>query len=186
MNQSARVNSIDALKEFRVALCKFGQVGKEAICSVDLELRRTLDWVEGQVSYWQRELRKREEEYVRAKSELTVRRHSRNDDRGTTELELAMEEALRRYKHAEMKLDSSRQWSRELPRLFTEYEGPAHQLAGMLDAELAQGAALLQQKVNALEAYVATLAPSLPAAPAAPSKDATPAETPPPAPASAP
>ncbi len=164
MSQSARVTSIEALKDFRAALCDFGVDAKEALCATELEIRHLLDWLEQQLKNWQREVRKRQEELVRAKNELVQKKYSQRDGRGPgyTEQQVAFERAQARLQEAEWKVERTRHWTHVLPRDVTEYEGPARQLSGMLDSELAHAVALLDQKIDALEAYVKMQAPSTP------------------------
>jgi hypothetical protein len=168
MSQSAHVTSIAALKDFRAALCRFGLDVREALCTTELEIRRILDWLDNQVKYWRAEVRRREEEVVRAKGELVQRKYSRADGRGYTEQEKALEEALARLHEAQDKVVKVRQWINELPRAVMEYEGPARQLGGMVDAELTHGLAVLDYKIDALEAYVR---PALAEEPAAQAQD---------------
>lgn len=165
MGPSARITSIEALKEFRASLCRFGHDAKEAVCATELEIRRILDWLEDKLTYWQREVRIREEDVARAKAELMQRQYGQRDGRGpgTTDQEIALEKAIRRLHEAEAKVEKTRQWLNHLPRAIAEYEGPARQLMGMLDADLARGIAILDQKIDALDAYLHTAAPFAPA-----------------------
>jgi hypothetical protein len=164
MGQSARVTSIEAIKEFRASLCRFGVDAKDALCATELEIRRLFDWLERQHKHWLREVRVRQEEVVRAKNDLIQRKYSQRDGRGPgyTEQEIALEKSIKRLREAEFKVDKVRQWGNQLPRHVSEYEGPSRQLAGMLDADLAQAIAILEDKINALEAYAAMAPPSAP------------------------
>jgi len=164
MGPSARVTSIEAIKEFRASLCCFGHDAKEAVCATELEIRRIFDWLEAKLKFWQKEVRIRQEEVVRAKAELIQRQYSQRDGRGpgTTDQEIALEKANRRLQEAEAKVEKTRHWQNLLPRAVAEYEGPARQLMGMLDADLARGIAILDQKIDALDAYLRAEAPSTP------------------------
>jgi hypothetical protein len=164
MGPSARVTSIEALKDFRASLCRFGHDAKEAISATELEIRRVFDWLEAKLQYWQKEVRIRQEEVVRAKAELIQRQYGQRDGRGpgTTDQEIALQRALQRLREAEVKVEKTRQWQHLLPRAVAEYEGPARQLLGMLDADLVRVVALLDQKIDALDAYLKTVAPAAP------------------------
>jgi len=165
MSSSARVTSVEALKEFRASLCSFGHDAKEALGTTELEIRRILDWLEAKLKDWQREVRVRQEQVARAKAELIQRQYGQREGRGpgTTDQEIALQKALRRLQEAEAKVEKTRQWQNLLPRAVAEYDGPARQLLGMLDADLARGLAILDQKINALDAYLTTAAPFAPA-----------------------
>ena len=67
--------------------------------------------------------------------------------------------AALRLREAEAKVEKTRQWQNLLPRAVAEYEGPARQLMGMLDADLALGVAILDRKIDALDAYLKTSEP---------------------------
>jgi hypothetical protein len=162
MSSSARVTSVEALKDFRASLCSFGHDAKEAVSTTELEIHRFLDWLDAKLKDWQREVGIRQEQVTRAKAELMQRQYGQRDGRGpgTTDQEIALQKAIRRLQEAEAKVQKTRQWQNLLPRAVAEYEGPARQLMGMLDADLARGLAILDQKINALDAYLTTATPS--------------------------
>ena len=54
MSTSAHVDSIDALKTFRVALIKFAEEANAALATAEAEMQRTVGWLErDQLSFWQ-------------------------------------------------------------------------------------------------------------------------------------
>jgi hypothetical protein len=156
MSQSAQVQSIDALKAFREALCTFGVDAQAALCSAESEIRRVLDFLHAQQQYWQHQVREREEEVTRAKTVLIQRRwgHTEGKGPGTTEAEMALRKAKYRLQEAEEKVQAVRRWLQQLPQPLLEYEGHARQLSGWLESDLRQGLAVLDQKLDALDAYV--------------------------------
>jgi hypothetical protein len=163
MGPSARVTSIEALKEFRASLCRFGHDAREAISATELEIRRILDSLEAKVKYWRNEVGIRQEEVARAKAELIQRQQSQRHGwgPGTTEQEIALDKAIRRLREAEDKLETTRHWQNVLPRAVAEYEGPSRQLMAMLDADLTRGIALLDQRIDALDAYLLSAPPDV-------------------------
>ena len=173
MNGGAWVNSIASLKEFREGLCKFRQDAKEALCTTELEIRHFLDWLEDQQRYWRTEVRICEEEVLRAKMELEQRKYGHDDHRGYSEQEVALRKAAARLEYAREKVEKVVHWRNVLPRSILDYEGPSRQLAGMLDADLVRGLAVLERKIEALEAYVA-IAPGSPEAAAPAGEEAEP------------
>ena len=71
MAQSAKVLSIQALKDFRVALINFTEEARNALSGVDMELKRMRDWLErDQLSYWQMQVKRRHEAMMMARTEL--------------------------------------------------------------------------------------------------------------------
>jgi hypothetical protein len=161
MTQGAHVTSIDALDEFRTALIKFGSDAQAALAAADMEIRRTVAGLERQLKHWQNELRVRQEDVTRAKAELARRKWGHRDGRGpgTTDQEIALAKAKDRLREAEDKIETVRRWQRLLPREIHEYEGPARQLGGWLEANLRHTTAILATRIAALEAYAALLPP---------------------------
>ena len=157
MSESAHVRSIDAVKAFREALCRFGVDAQAALVGADQEIRRTFDRLQERLGYWQRQVRECQEEVTRAKTALIQRRwgHDHGRGPGSTEAELALRQAQQRLREAEAKVETVRRWQRQLPQAVKEYEGPAGQLGGWLDADLKVVLALLGRKIESLEAYVA-------------------------------
>jgi hypothetical protein len=163
MGPSARITSIEALKEFRASLCNFGHDAREAITATELEIRRIIDSLEAKLKYWQNQVGVRQEEAARAKAELIRRQQGQRQGwgSGTTEQEIALNKAIRRLREAEDKLEKTRHWQNVLPRALAEYEGPSRQLTAMLDADLARGLAILDQRIDALNAYLTAAPPAL-------------------------
>src|SRR5205823_13220151 len=95
MSRSARVESVEALKHLKAHLCEFGVDAQKALCATEIEIRRSLDWVQGQLKYWQRQVRERQEDVARTRNELFQRKYWRGDGRGPgyTEQELAFRKA---------------------------------------------------------------------------------------------
>jgi hypothetical protein len=157
MSQSARVESLDALKEFKAALIAFGVDVQEALAAVETEIQRSLDNLQQQLQHWHAEVRRRQDELVRAKAVLAQKRWGHSHDRGPgqTEAEMAVEHAKQRLREAEAKVEITRRWLLHLPREIGEYQGPARRLGGWVEADLKQGVALLDRRLAALEAYAA-------------------------------
>lgn len=172
MARTARVHSVETVERFRTALCEFAKEAKDALAAADMHIFRTLDWLVDQAKYWQHQIRVRQEEVVRAKNELNSRKNMGKEGRGpgTTDQEKALRKAEARLKEAEEKLRNCRRWQPLLQHAVQEYQGPTRALAGAVDIDLAQAIALLRQKLDALEAYLALAPPVL--ASASPEADA--------------
>jgi chromosome segregation ATPase len=166
MSQSARVNSLDALKALHAALSRFGPEGQEALGAAEIEIRRTFDFLEEQLKAWRQQVEKRQEDVNRARADLAHARALRQGERsGYVEQEIALNKARKRLREAEEKVVAVKRWLLHLPQAVGEYEGPARRLAGLLDADLKQGLALLDNKIAALEAYMAVQAAETPPSP---------------------
>lgn len=174
MSESAQVSSIDALRQFRAKLCEFGVNALESLAAVEMEIRHVEAWLAQQVKNWQLQIRDRGEDVARAKAALIRHKWGSKDGKGvgTTEVEMEVKLAKRRLEEAEAKIEVTRRWQRQLPKAVHEYEGPARQLTGYLEADLKQVLAMLDRMTTALEAYTAIAAPpaDAPAAPTIPSE----------------
>jgi hypothetical protein len=164
MADFARVGSIEALTDFKTALCTFAEEGKEVLSSVQMAIHRTLDWLEGQALFWRKEARRREEAVIQARAELARRKMMRIGDRAPdcSEQELILRKAQLRWEEAEEKLAATRRWQPALRREIDEYQGPARLLVGFLEGEQPRALALLEHKIDALEAYVQLAASATP------------------------
>lgn len=160
MHAAAHVSSLEALVAWKADLCTFTQKAKEALSSVEMEIQRTLDWLDNQKTFWQAAVRRGEDEVFQAKNELARRRMMRIGDRppDCTEQEQALKKALARLEYAQDRLEKTRSWLRTLPDQVQEYHGPSRQLQGVLEHDMARADALLERMINALDAYI-NLAP---------------------------
>jgi hypothetical protein len=178
MAVSARVTSIDALVDFKAHLTRFGTDATNALAGLQQELRRVFEWLEGQLKDWQREVRRRQELVTRTKAELIQHEYGSDKTRGPghTEKKIRLEKAVTALREAEAKVECCQHWTNHLPQEVIECEGPAHQLAGMLEADLRQGLGVLEQKILALESYVALTSAAVAAEPAGSAAPANPPE----------
>lgn len=167
MSQSARVNSLDALKALHAALARFGPEGREALGAAEIEIRRVFEFLDDQLKHWRRQVEKRQEDVNRARADLAHARALRQGERtGYVEQEIALNKARHRLREAEEKIVVVKRWQLHLPQAVGEYEGPARRLAGLLDADLKQGLAVLDHKIAVLEAYMAVSVAEPPPPPA--------------------
>ena len=164
MSGSANVTSIESLGQLRAALCTFGEKAADALLAADAEIHRTVDWLDDQIGYWKHEVRRWEDEVFRARTELSRRRMLRIGDRppDCTEQEEALEHARQALVHAEDQVETTRRWQRLWQEAMTEYSGPVGQFKSLLEGELPRAIALLERKIESLDAYVGLVAPPPP------------------------
>ena len=64
----ANVRSVDALRDFKNALIAYAEEARNALNGVDMDVRRTRDWLErDQLMYWQTQVKKRNEQVSQAR-----------------------------------------------------------------------------------------------------------------------
>ena len=163
----ARVTSLDMLRDFRAALAGFRIEGQDALTAVELDLRRAGDWLAERRQFWQRQVRALQDELTQAKAELSRRQMVLPGERppDCTQQIKALRKAQQMLEHAEGQVERCRRWEPALRRAVEEYEGPARQLGGLLDADLPRAVALLERLLTSLEAYVAVAPTSVPPSP---------------------
>ena len=102
----ARVTSVAALAALRPAVVKFAEQAQAAVSATESSASRTLDWLtREQRPHWQREVRRLQEEVVRARTRMVSRMGggvgpptARTDDR------LDLDRVKRQLANAEEKL----------------------------------------------------------------------------------
>jgi hypothetical protein len=165
MNPAANVRAIETLQDWHAALVEFRTEAQDALAACELEVRRALDWVSDMQRHWRQTVRDAEEEVAQAKAELASRSFPDFNGRmpDTSEQRKALRRAVAKKEFAERQVEVCRRWLAKLPAAVSEtYEAPARQLAAILDAELPRGLAVLDRRINALEAYAAIAPPSRP------------------------
>ncbi len=154
--QSANVTSLDALRDFKVALRQFEEDVQDAIVTLELEGRRPVDWIEHDRSqYWPREVRKAsdatsEARIVLERCELTI---SQEDRRSCYDERKALEKAKRRLRTAEEKVVAVRRWRMQIRKEVEEFEVQLAKLKQYLETDLVRGIAVLERMSAALSQY---------------------------------
>lgn len=162
MSNTARVDSIDTLKAFRVALIKFGEEANGALSSAESEMQRMIGWLErDQVSYWTFQLRKRHEGLSRAQEALRQKKLF-PDAAGRFPTPIEEEKAVRKWKaaveEAEQKLVNCKKYTRLLQKAIMDYKGGVQRFSTAVQVETPNAVARLDRMVDKLEAYVALTA----------------------------
>jgi chromosome segregation ATPase len=152
---SAQVHALQRLAEFKAAVQTFTDKAKDAMSTNAMEIRRSQDWLEGQLAHWKAEIRRAEEEVFVARNELTRRKMMRIGENrvDTTEQEKLLRRALAKLAALEEKRDNTKRWIRQWPDAIEEYDGQARPFQDMLEHDMAKMLNFLEQKLAALEAY---------------------------------
>jgi hypothetical protein len=174
MIQAADVRSIEEVRDLHAHVCKFRTDAQDALAAVELTIRRASDYLTEKREFWQRAIRKCEDEVFQAKQELKQRQYVGFDGRvpDCTVQEENLKKAQGRLRYAQDKAETVRKWMSRLPKAVGEvYEGPARHLAALLEGELPRALALLERRIQSLEEYAALIAPQ-----GAPAETAPPAQ----------
>ncbi len=158
MGPSAKVTSIAAVADFREAWSIFLTLAREALTTMDAEVRTARHLLEESLKEWERLAKQREEQLVETKLILHRRKLSRTFGRpvDTTVEEEAVRKAQRRLNEVQDKIVKTRKWLPRIDRAVLDYQGPKQQLAVMVETDAAKATAFLEQKLMSLEQYLAT------------------------------
>ncbi|WP_165245904.1 hypothetical protein [Paludisphaera soli] len=162
MSSQAEVHSIDALREFRVALSLYGDDVQAALGAADAEIRRTVQWLQqDRPFYWQEQIKRRRERVASARADLFRLKLQK-----TPEHHPSLAEPKERLRHAEAaladaekRLAAVRRWQPALQQAVLEYHGSAQRLKDLAAADVPRAIGLLTRIVEALEAYLRLQAP---------------------------
>ncbi len=159
MSKVARVESIDILKQFRASLCKFAAEAVSALAEAGGDLQRTNLWLkQDQRRYWQQELRKRTDQFLRAKLDLERKMYYEKSPLGgkasCIEEKKAFTAAKRRLEDAEEKIQNVQRWIPRLEKEAFTYQGAAQGLTCGLELKIPSALARLDNMIRALEAYM--------------------------------
>jgi hypothetical protein len=165
MAQSAKVLSVQALKDFRISMINFVEESRNALSGVDMELKRMRDWLErDQLGYWQMQVKRRHEAMMMARTELHRRKISQqgSDAVSDTEQKEALREAQRKLHKAEEQVVIVKKLIPIFHHAMAEYISHATPLADHLSGGIDKSLNSLEKMVGALESYLATAPPSTP------------------------
>jgi hypothetical protein len=163
MGEFVRVESVDALKRFRVALCQLVEVVSAGLDEAEAEIQRTAFWVQNEQSdYWKRQAAKWAENCVRAKSALSQKRTqltALGSRYSCVDEEKALAAAERKVEEARQKQINVRRWRRLLDEEGFSYQGLSQGLRVMLQGDIPNALAQLDNMIASLEAYAAAAGP---------------------------
>lgn len=166
MNGGAKLQSVEALKAFRVALCKFVEAARGSLGEAEADLQRHAAWLsEDRQRFWKMEIRKREEKFREAKMALLEKKLQTSATGGhlsCVDEEKAAAMAQRRFEEAQAKAASTTRWVRLLEERVFEYKGLLQALNHALDTDTINGLARLDRMIESLEAYIALAPPGEP------------------------
>jgi len=165
MGEYVSVESFEALKRLREALCKFSDIVGAGLDESDSVLQRTRHWVKSeQAAYWKREGQKRAEELVRAKSALAYKKMQSSalgSRPSCIEEQMAVNRAKQRVEEAERKNENVRRWSIRLDEEMLTYQALSGGMSQSRTVDIPNALALLENMLLALEAYAGTGAPGM-------------------------
>jgi hypothetical protein len=163
MAETARVTSLDAVKEFRETLVIFCENVRAGLCANDMESRHILDWLlSQQPAYWSRQLRDRQEEMAQAQADLHQIKMRRAQGARVDDIEQkkALERAKERIEEAEEKLVKVRRWGRAVQQSIDEYQTRARRLESLVEGNPPRSVVVLDRMIASIESYLQVAPPT--------------------------
>ena len=164
MAESAKVNSLEAIKTIRSALTVFIDEAGQSLRATSSEIEMTRNWFRDQLRYWKGEVAKGQEEVELTKTELHRKRVSRSihDPPADAEYKLLVRQAERKLDEAEDMVEVVKKWEQSLVYVISQYEGSAAPLADRLNGDLTTALFQLDRMLDALDKYINLAAPEGP------------------------
>ncbi|MDR3635678.1 MAG: hypothetical protein P4L84_17885 [Isosphaeraceae bacterium] len=163
MSSQASVQSVDALKEFRVALALFADDVLGALGGVEMEAKRTAQWLQhDRRTYWQDQIKRRREAVSQAQAEVFRRKLQKTAD--NTPAMSEQKEVLRRAEaslhEAELRAAQVKKWEPALQHAILEYHGSIRRIKDLASGDVPRAVFALERMIDALEAYFRVAPPS--------------------------
>ncbi|MGD0769449.1 MAG: hypothetical protein ABSB42_14795 [Tepidisphaeraceae bacterium] len=158
MSTTARVESIDAIKDFRVHLTKFQEMAGRALGDADSDVHRTVRWLEGEgLNFWTSAIRKRQEQLAKAEEAFRFKRLYKDSSGATpsaVEEQKAVQLAKKRLEEAQTKLANVKKWTRQLQKAISDYRGGVGAFSNAVSGGVPQAVAYLGALLDELDKYL--------------------------------
>lgn len=161
MSRSANVHSLEAIRQFRVAVLKFAEDATAAVEMLRQQSHRALEWIDhDRPSFWKNETRRCFDDVAEKRSHLAKRQQISVGGRRPSCIEEknALQRAKRRLEAAVAMNTTVRKWSIKVHRAADVYATRIARLDRILSHDIPQLVGLLERIITSLEAY-ATSAP---------------------------
>lgn len=163
MSTQASVHSIQALKDFRVALALFAEDVLASLGAVDMELKRTVHWLQyDRRFFWQEQIKRRQQKVAEARAE--VFRRTLSTMPGYSPAYSEQKELLRlaeaSLRDAEKRAVLVKKWEPALQHAILEYHASSRRISDLASGDVPAALVLLERLIDALEAYVRVAPPA--------------------------
>lgn len=160
MTRYARVDSLDSLQAFKVALVKFAETASVALSDAESEISRTMNWLENeQTAHWQSQIRKRQQLVERCKEALRQKKlfpDAFGRPQSTFDEEKALRKAVLLLEEADLKLKNTRKYVTVMRKEQQNYKGGVQRFHTCVEADVPAAIAQLSNMLATLKQYVAT------------------------------
>jgi len=165
MNVPANVQSVEAVRDFRGSLLRFGEQGTGCLELLHAQLNRMIDWLDhDRPAYWQQQTRRGFDQVAEARQSLQrCQMRTVGDHRpACIEEKQALSRAKLRLEYCQQKIEAVRRCQRVVEEEANQFRGRCGELDGLLQRDLPRMTGLLDRILVSLEAYAAVATPSPP------------------------
>ncbi|MCA1695290.1 MAG: hypothetical protein LC749_11460, partial [Actinobacteria bacterium] len=144
MSDHADVRSVEAIKEFRVALALFADDALGALGGVGMEARRMVQWVQhDRRAYWQEQIKRRREQVAMARSEVFRRKLAKTDDYtpALSEQKELLRKAEASLQDAVFRAGLVKKWESALQQAVLEYQGATRRISTLASGDVPRATA---------------------------------------------
>lgn len=156
MTDSANVKSIEALHFFRASVLKFQENVRLSVSALEMQLLKMMGWLErDRPNFWKREIEKCYREMGEARVRLHKCQMRRVGDFRPTCFEERKdhEKSKKDLEFAQKQIPVVKYWNVCAHHEANEYHGRTSQLTQMLERDIPELLALMNQAIDRLEAY---------------------------------
>lgn len=155
---AANVHSLEAIQSVHGALVVFRDDLDQAISTIDVEMRRVLDWLEhDRPRYWKKAVREARDGVTEAQQALhRCLMYPINEERPScTEERADLKKAQARLEYCDAKSERLRHWIREVRHEMSEYQGRIRQLKDVVEIDAPQAMSILDRLIERINEYQA-------------------------------
>ena len=165
MNAPANVHSVEAVRDFRGSLQRFGEQATDCVDSLHAQLHRMIDWLEhDRPAYWQQQVRTGYDRMAEARQSLQRCQMKPVGDHRPSCIEekQVLSRAKARLEYSQRKLEAVSRCQRVVEEEANQFRGHCGQLDNLLQRDVPRMTGLLDRILISLEEYVAISAPEPP------------------------
>jgi hypothetical protein len=158
---SARVYSVEALKEVKAALADFTDQVAQTLASVDADINRVSQWLtQDRPAYWKAQIRRREDEVAKVQGDIMRKRIiAAPEPASVVEEHKALDRARRRLAEAQKKLQNVKRWAPIWDREALLYKTACRGLTEAIHRDMPLAASRLEAMMDSLESYLRLMPP---------------------------
>jgi hypothetical protein len=163
MSESARVNSVEALKQAKTAFIEFSDAVASALASIDADINRVSSWLnQDRPAHWKRQVRLREEAINKIKTDIMRKRIiAAPEPASVIEEEKALDRAKMLLGHAQSRQEAVRRWAPTWDREAMMYKTSTHQITEFMHRDIPVALARLDRMMTNLDEYTRIAAPTM-------------------------